>query len=88
VASRSSSEPERTRASRVGGWCVLLIAALAMTLLAACVTVRPEDKEFLAEPAMTFGSGGEARAQDEHVFVNREGSFGAGGVSGGGCGCN
>ena len=57
-------------------------------LLAACVTVRPEDKEFLAEPAMTYGSEGVSKAHDEHVFSNREGSFGAGGVSGGGCGCN
>ncbi|MAQ17390.1 MAG: hypothetical protein CMN30_21660 [Sandaracinus sp.] len=52
------------------------------------MTVRPEDKEFLAEPAMTFGSGGDARAQEEHVMGNREGSFGAGSATGGGCGCN
>ena len=67
--------------------CRMLLLTLALCL-AGCVTVRPDEKEYLANPAMTFGSGGEASGQEEHVFHNREGSFGAGGVSGGGCGCN
>jgi hypothetical protein len=50
--------------------------------------VRPEEKEFLAQPSMTFGSGGEDSAQEDHVISNREGSYGGAGVSGGGCGCN
>jgi hypothetical protein len=63
---------------------------LASTLLgvSGCVTVRPEDKEFLAQPSMTFGSDAPTKSHDEHVFSNREGSYGAGGVTGGGCGCN
>lgn len=81
MESRSSSE--RLRAL-VGA----LLLACGLPLATGCVTVQPEDKEFLAEPAMTFGSGGEARAQEEHVLSNREGSFGAGAASGGGCGCN
>ncbi len=64
----------------------LLVAVLVG--LGGCVTVRPEEKEYLAEPSMTFGSDGETLAHEEHVFANREGSFGGGGVSGGGCGCN
>lgn len=63
-----------------------LLAALA--LASACVTVRAEEKEHLAHPAMTFGSEGHVQSQEEHVLTNREGTFGAGGVSGGGCGCN
>ncbi len=70
----------------------LVSTTLALSLLAigltGCVTVRPEDKEFLAQPSMTFGSEGPRKAHDEHVFSNREGSYGAGGVTGGGCGCN
>jgi hypothetical protein len=62
--------------------------ALACLGLAGCATVRPEDKEFLADPSMIFGSDGEIAAHDEHVLSNREGSFGGGSVSGGGCGCN
>lgn len=64
--------------------------ALAAMLLstAGCVTVRPEDKEFLAHPAMTFGSRGESDGQEAHVLGNREGSAGGSDVQGGGCGCN
>ena len=80
MESRSSSE----RRTLIGA----LLLALGLPLAAGCVTVRPEDKEFLAQPAMTFGSGGDAEAQEEHVLSNREASFGAGSASGGGCGCN
>lgn len=76
VASRFSSEA-----------CLAILLALA-SLIGGCVTVRPEDKEFLADPAMTFGADGETASHEEHVFNNREGSFGGGGLSGGGCGCN
>lgn len=65
---------------------VLVLAALC--LLGGCVTVRPEQREYLAQPSMTFGSDGESLAQEEHVFANREGSVGGGTVTGGGCGCN
>jgi hypothetical protein len=65
-----------------------LTLALAGVLAPGCVTVRPEQREFLADPAMTFGSGGQAAADEEHVLSNREGSYGAGAVTGGGCGCN
>ena len=62
--------------------------ALGMMSASACVTVRPEDKEFLAEPGMTFGSEGERGAHEEHVLSNREGSYGGNNATGGGCGCN
>lgn len=62
--------------------CCLTVAA------SACVTVRPQDKELLADPAMTYGSGGTAQAHEEHVLSNREGAAGAGQTVGGGCGCN
>ena len=63
----------------------LLLVASSLT---ACSTVRPQDKELLADPAMDYGSGGEAATQEEHVLTNREGAAGAGRSSGGGCGCN
>lgn len=56
--------------------------------LAGCATVRPEDKEYLAEPAMTWTSGGTVEAHENHVVENREASFGGSGSKGGGCGCN
>jgi len=70
--------------------CVLrrVLGVLVLASLAGCVTVRPEQREILADPAMTFGSGGDAEAHEEHVLSNREGSIGGGATSGGGCGCN
>lgn len=65
----------------------LLVAMLALAA-SGCSTVRPQDKELLADPAMSYGAGGEAEAQEEHVLTNREGAAGAGRTSGGGCGCN
>jgi len=65
---------------------VALLCALIAS--SACVTVKPQDKELLADPAMVYGSGGEASAQEGHVLSNREGSAGAAEGSGGGCGCN
>ncbi|MEM7608026.1 MAG: DUF4266 domain-containing protein [Myxococcota bacterium] len=66
----------------------LMLLTGALLSMVGCVTVRPEDKEFLANPAMTFGSSGESGAQEEHVLGNREGSSGGSSISGGGCGCN
>jgi hypothetical protein len=54
----------------------------------ACVTVRPEQRAILADPTMRFeGEPGE-KAALEHVYENREASFGGGSIRGGGCGCN
>lgn len=66
------------------------VMAFAVCVLgnASCVTVRPEEKELLADPAMVYGASGELEAQEEHVLANREGAAGAGRTSGGGCGCN
>ena len=64
------------------------LALAAAALAPGCVTVRPEQREFLADPAMTFGAGGMVEQNEDHVLSNREGSAGAGSVTGGGCGCN
>ena len=66
----------------------LLLCSCALLALAGCATVRPEDKEYLAEPAMTWGDEGLGNEQERHVLENREGSTGSGNTSGGGCGCN
>lgn len=62
----------------------LLAGALA---LGACATVRPQDRELLADPAMIYGSEGPAGQQEAHVLDNRQGAT-EGSASGGGCGCN
>jgi hypothetical protein len=66
---------------------IALVVGLLLTL-ASCAGVRPEDKEHLAEPAMTWGDEGLAAEHEQHVLDNREGSTGGGEARGGGCGCN
>ncbi len=64
---------------------LLLLAALSA---AGCVTVRPEQRAILADPVMRFDGNTLDDSARQHVLENREGSFGAGSVEGGGCGCN
>jgi hypothetical protein len=65
----------------------LAMAAMAATT-AACTTVRPAQRALLSDPIMQFEGDPQASAQFRHAIDNREGSYGGGGVSGGGCGCN
>jgi hypothetical protein len=60
----------------------------ALAILSGCATVRPEEKEHLAEPSMAFTSGGATTTHEQHVLDNREGASGGGSTRGGGCGCN
>lgn len=64
------------------------VCALLLLSAAGCAAVRPEEKEYLAEPAMTWGGESLAKQQEAHVLENREGSMGGENTSGGGCGCN
>jgi hypothetical protein len=67
----------------------LAIALLAMCLLAsACSTVAPYERERLSRPDMIMGRNAQAKAGEDHATAYREGSTGAVGASGGGCGCN
>lgn len=68
-----------------------LVQVLLATLLvfaAGCVTVKPQQRSVLADPIMQFEGDPQASAQLRHAIDNREGSYGGGGVAGGGCGCN
>jgi len=67
---------------------LLSLALLAFAVpLASCVTVKPQQRAVLATPSCSRRrpAGGSAAA---HAIDNREGSYGGGGVAGGGCGCN
>lgn len=75
-------------ASRRSSDARLVGAALALACaLTGCVTVKPQDKELLADPAMIYGSEGTAGQHERHVLDNRQGARTESG-SGGGCGCN
>ena len=68
--------------ARIFGALFLLVG------LASCVTVKPQQSSVLADPIMQFEGDPQAAGQLRHAIDNREGSYGGGGVSGGGCGCN
>lgn len=61
---------------------------ISVLLGAGCVTVKPQQRSVLADPIMQFEGDPQASAQLRHAIDNREGSYGGGGVAGGGCGCN
>jgi hypothetical protein len=77
---------ESVRPARYLG--VIKFAMAMMLLCGGCVTVKPEAKELLADPAMLFDSAAMARRHEQHALENREGSIGAGSARGSGCGCN
>ncbi len=51
-------------------------------------TVRPHQRELLADRIMQLDAEAQERAAEEHILSNREGAIGGTGTSGGGCGCN
>ena len=51
-------------------------------------TVKPHQRELLADRIMQLDAEGQERAAEEHILSNREGAVGGTGTSGGGCGCN
>jgi hypothetical protein len=63
-----------------------LIALVA--LLNACATVPPYERETLARRDMQLARNPDASAGEHHATAYREGSSGAEGTTGGGCGCN
>jgi len=50
--------------------------------------VKPYERERLADPVMKTSLNELPGRQRDHVYTVREGSRGATGVQGGGCGCN
>ncbi len=68
-----------------------LLIALLMFGCSACGVkpwVKPYERDHLADPIMQFDSAPVASAYMHHVYQAREGSRGAEGSGGGGCGCN
>ena len=70
-----------------------LLALACLASLSGCAWklepwVKPYERERLADPIMKLSRDGLAEKHLEHVRDVREGSRGATGVQGGGCGCN
>ena len=84
------------RASRFGDArksCAKCMAILAILgTLAGCAPiqpwVKPYEREHFADPIMSFNRDPVSGTYIDHVYESREGSRGATGGVGGGCGCN
>ena len=69
----------------------LFYAIAFITLLGGCSIqpwVKPYERAKLADPIMSFDRDPISTSYINHVYQAREGSRGAEGGSGGGCGCN
>ena len=80
-----------TRAARTA--CVLTLVGAALALGGCAFKpiepwVKPYERERLADPVMKTSLNELPGRQQDHVYTVREGSRGATGVQGGGCGCN
>ena len=79
------------RAARTVSALALVGAALAFSGCAYKPIepwVKPYERERLASPVMKATLNDLPSRQQDHVYTVREGSRGATGVQGGGCGCN
>jgi uncharacterized protein DUF4266 len=59
-----------------------------LPLAGGCATVKPWQRETLADPIMQPGRNPIAAAQLDHIYFSREAASGGNAVGGGGCGCN
>jgi hypothetical protein len=66
--------------------------AAAALLTSACggihPWVKPYERDRLADPIMSWDRDAISGAYLDHIYESREGSRGATGTAGGGCGCN
>lgn len=69
-------------------WLQVVSLITALVSIAGCTRVRPYERELLAHPQMQAAPSPEVERSEEHVREVREGTAGATGNPGGGCGCN
>ncbi len=61
---------------------------IPMLMLSGCSTVKPWDRDLLAQKKMQLVPAPLDNALDEHIFFSKEAASGGQGLGGGGCGCN
>lgn len=67
---------------------MLLAVIVGSTSGCAAMSVKPWDRDLLAQKKMQFNPSPREAAIDEHVYFSKEASTGGQHVGGGGCGCN
>ena len=65
-----------------------LLIGLTILLLTGCANVDPWDRNILAKESMTLRPDPLGSTMRNHIEFSREGTQGATGAGGGGCGCN
>lgn len=65
-----------------------LLLSMTTILFSSCATVKPYEREYLADPIMEFDANKEEALLEMHFLLTREGSIGGYGGAGGGCACN
>ncbi len=66
---------------------LVLVLCLILIAFAGCATVQPWEREILSEPIMQFDENPIEKWRLENYKHYHEGSVGATGSQGGGCGC-
>ena len=66
----------------------LTAITLAALVVGGCATVKPWDRDLLAQKKMQLAPAPVDNALDEHVYFSKEAASGGQSVGGGGCGCN
>lgn len=66
---------------------LLLVTVLAFAV-SGCALVSPTKRATLSKRCMQFQEDGDELVLENHLIDSREGSSGARGARGGGCGCN
>ena len=66
----------------------IFIMMIPIFMLNGCSTVKPWDRDLLAQKKMQLVPAPLDNALDEHIFFSKEAASGGQGLGGGGCGCN
>ncbi|MCC6337073.1 MAG: DUF4266 domain-containing protein [Myxococcales bacterium] len=65
-----------------------LALCTVLALLPSCVLVSAPQRGLLSKRCMQFNEDSDEQVLENHLVDSREGSSGARGARGGGCGCN
>ena len=80
--------PWRFSFRKVALFALLAVSGAASGCASSRWTVKPHQRELLADRIMQLQGDPAETADEAHVLANREGAIGGTGTSGGGCGCN
>lgn len=67
---------------------VALVLALTLGTGCAAMSVKPWDRDLMADKRMRFTPLALEAAVDGHIYFSKEAAIGGMSVGGGGCGCN